>query len=833
MRMLSSILKIKGTKMSFLFVLFLICNVFINHSQSQITEIDSLKLLVSSSHDEDAINYFNIADIYLYSNYDSALLYTNLALAYAKKNNDYALEIKSLILGAQINTNIGNNLSALKLLQEAKNLSLSKSNNELLARTYLAFARYYNSKFNYYKVIGCVDTAITLINKYKIASFKAEILNYTGNVFFKINDLQSAEYYANHASDALKEHYILSSELLNLHLKASIASRKGNIKLAFNYYSKALNLSKRGANANDIQLSYRRLASYYIDLKRFDTATRYTDSALVVSKQIGLKINESSLITYKAHIESLKGDIERALQYNFEALQIRKSTGHKSSISSSLLNIAGNYILLNDYSKAYEYVERGLAIAKDQNILRYIARGYGQHSTLFKLEGKYEGALKYTELKTQLTDSILLKRTNDKVMLFSNLYELEKGKRQVEQIRLRKKSNEVLFLIIGTILAIGVIILLFRINFVRKKSTKEILKLSKIIETTDQAVAISNNNGKMVYVNNGLVKMLGYSSISDFIDVSIFSYTDARGKHILVNDIFPNISTSKSWKGEITLLKEDSTPLIAELICSIIKDKQSNSNLFVAIFNDITQRKKNEAELKDSRETLKKAVDTQDRIFSIIAHDLTGPFNTILGFSEIMAKDYSKHTINEHVRFSKIIYESSKNTFDLLTNLLHWSRSQLGKIEINNQHIDLFKLVDDNCQLLKQMVSNKEITLINEIKPSTGIFADKDTLSIVIRNLLSNAIKFTPQNGLIKISSTSNIVGSKITISDNGVGITPQHLDELFNPKTTTTKAGTNNEKGTGLGLMLCKELVNLNGGEIEVTSTLGNGSSFIITLPK
>ena len=823
-------------KGSYYFILFFTISFLLssNVSIAQANIIDSLKkVAVVCSIEEKSTKYLEVAEAYSYSSFDSAVHYAEIALDYAYRVDNTTQIVHSLMLVAKMNNNFGNYSLSINLLNKAKDISISESNYELLTNVYLGIAQIYNSKFDYYKVIGVLDSALITVDENNIYILKPDVLNYIGNLYLNINDIQSARYYANMASAALDEYNNPDANVRNLHLKAIISFKEHESASSLRLFNDALHASKQCKNKRLIQLSYRRLASYYIDIDSYDTAIIYIDSSLVLTQESGFVIEESTLLTYKAHIEWLKKDFESALNYNLKALAIRQKTGHIASICSSLLNIGGNYIELNKYNKAQNYLEKGLSIAEEQKILAFISRGYEKLSLLNKHKGNFKEALYYYELKSHYNDSVLLKRTNEKVIFFSNLYAIEKEKRLIESIKLSKKSNEFIFLIIGTILSLLIIIMLFRNNYVKNKSTKEIVKLSKVIETTEQAVVISNDKGKMLYVNKGLKNMLGFPKDEDLSNASIFQFTAKKDRQLLVNTVFPQLLNNKNWKGEIPLFKKDKTIIVAELTCSIIVGQHGEQDLFVAIFSNITNRKKNEIELKESRESLKKAVETQDKIFSIIAHDLTGPFNTILGFSEIMAVDYDKYKRDDHLRFSNIINESSKRTFDVLTNLLHWSRSQLGKISINKEKHRLYDIVEENLTLLKHMYNKKDIAIHNNIDPSFIIISDISTLSIVIRNLLSNAIKFTNRNGVIEISSSNDSENSIITITDNGVGIEPEDIEKLFDPSKSDSKPGTENEKGTGLGLMLCKELIEFNSGSISVKSTLGLGSSFIISLPR
>lgn len=766
-----------------------------------------------------------------YVNFDSSMVYAYKAIYYAQLSDNIPMTIKALNMIAALNNNIGNSEEALELYNEAKDLCMKSSNYELLTFTYLNLSSYYNSKFNYYKVIEILDSALLTSSKYNINTLKYRVYQRIGSLYYKINDISLAEYYSDLAEQELESSDDIEIKINNIHLQANIAFKKNDPKKALKIMLHGLEVAKESGNVKSIQLSYRRIAAYYMDIKDYNTSNIYIDSSLVLTNELGFKIERSSLITYKAHLHSEQNDYKGALKYNLEAYKIRKETGHRAAICSSLLNIGGNYTKLKDYDKAFDYINRGLEMAKKQKILSFVSLGYAKLSQLNRQLGNYKEALNYYELQTTYTDSVLMKRTNEKVLFFSNLLDSEREKRQIDTIELQRKTNNIILLIVGTILSSVMIMLLFRINYVRRKKNKEISKLSKVIETTDQAVIITSTDGTINYVNNGFLKLLGYNDKNE-VSTNILNLTDDDGKKTISNVTVPKLRSENNWRGEANVIKKDGTSIIAELICSTLKDENNNPELFVTIFSDITRRKKNELDLEMSRENLKKTVETQDRMFSIIAHDLTGPFTTILGFSKMLCEDYFKYNEKGHLRFSRIINQSSKQTYDLLTNLLHWSRSQMGKIEIDKETTNLFGIVDENLSLFKHSLKNKEIKLTNKINPDTIIFADTATISIVLRNLLSNAIKFTPRGGEIKVSEKTENGQTIISVCDSGVGISSDALKNLFNSANSNSTIGTENEKGTGLGLMLCSDLVRYHDGSIKVESSLGNGTCFHISLP-
>ena len=246
----------------------------------------------------------------------------------------------------------------------------------------------------------------------------------------------------------------------------------------------------------------------------------------------------------------------------------------------------------------------------------------------------------------------------------------------------------------------------------------------------------------------------------------------------------------------------------------------------------VIERKQNSVQLKKYSEKLKEANRTKDKFFSIIAHDLKSPFQGLLGYSQILSDDYSTLSEEEKLFFIKNIDAISKNAYLLLEDLLTWSRLQTGKMEVNLKIFNLVEYINPTISLLSQTALNKEIKLNSFLDNKINVKADQNMLSTIIRNLISNAIKFTNNGGEISISSkpVENFV--EINVADNGLGITKDKLDKLFTMDSNITTKGTANEEGTGLGLLLCKEMVEKQGGSIRVESEIGKGSKFIFTIP-
>lgn len=239
-----------------------------------------------------------------------------------------------------------------------------------------------------------------------------------------------------------------------------------------------------------------------------------------------------------------------------------------------------------------------------------------------------------------------------------------------------------------------------------------------------------------------------------------------------------------------------------------------------------------ESKVEERTKELKELNATKDKFFSIIAHDLKNPFNTLMGFSELIIDNYSMYEAEQIKDYINIIFETARNSYTLLENLLHWSRSQTGRLQIEPNMIDIPKLVLENVLLLENQASKKDITLQSNIDTILLAYADMNIVHTVLRNLVSNAIKYTNSKGTVTISAKQKNSEVIICVEDTGVGIKPKTLEVLFRIDQGVSTKGTADEVGTGLGLILCKEFVEKSGGRIWVESEVGQGSKFYFSLP-
>lgn len=358
----------------------------------------------------------------------------------------------------------------------------------------------------------------------------------------------------------------------------------------------------------------------------------------------------------------------------------------------------------------------------------------------------------------------------------------------------------------------------------RLKSSE--IRLKMAIESANEALWDWNFQSGELYLNENWYKMSGYTSeeLSGLSNLW-YRFIDKEDLPNVIDNWNRHISGETEFYEQINRIvtKEGSKKWVITKGMVVKRDKDGNPLRAVGIQADITEQKEREEELR-------KLVATRDMYFSIIAHDLRGPIGSFAGLTEMMNtssldKESEKEIISELAKLSK-------STFELLENLLIWARSQRGDVALNLTQINLSTLVEIVLSPLKTLAQQKNISLINEVKDGTTVFADSEALSLIIRNIVSNSIKFTKSGGRVLVSSKKRDNLMEISIIDNGIGMPKEVADRLFTSDGYQTRRGTDNEKGSGLGLMMSSEFVKRMGGEIKVESIENIGTRVFFTVP-
>lgn len=366
-----------------------------------------------------------------------------------------------------------------------------------------------------------------------------------------------------------------------------------------------------------------------------------------------------------------------------------------------------------------------------------------------------------------------------------------------------------------------------------------------IANSTNCCIALFNLNGKLLFSNNGMTTLIKTGNpIENLINPTYEQLLAINTSTPLVFEGFLTIGdnlTTNSSLGAKVYRKNDKLLIFGEvsgvqLLAQNATMHTLNREINILQRNLIKEKHVLQTvlgELNEANEALKELNATKDKFFSILAHDLKSPFNSIIGFSELLAENASKYSSEKVELIAGNLLKSSKNTFELLENLLAWSSLQRGKLTPKITPLNYYTIINNIQSLCKPIAKSKNINLDIELDSVELIKADEQMLHTILRNLVTNSIKFTHPLGSIKITTQNLAKEVLFTVSDTGIGIATSNFDKLFSILCDLSTPGTQNEKGTGLGLILCKDFVEIQGGKIWVESEVGVGSLFKFTIPK
>ncbi|MGD9993849.1 MAG: ATP-binding protein [Salinivirgaceae bacterium] len=364
------------------------------------------------------------------------------------------------------------------------------------------------------------------------------------------------------------------------------------------------------------------------------------------------------------------------------------------------------------------------------------------------------------------------------------------------------------------------------------EANRELQKLSLIAQKTDNAVSVFDARGNIEWVNEGFTHLFGYT-LEQFINEKGRNLVQSSSNLQIADALKNCIERKESIIYQYFTLTRSQQGVWAQTTLTPILDEAGNITRIIAIDSDITKIKDAEQEIEHQRDELKKANDTKDKFFSIIAHDLRGPLSTVFTLLNILHTDldlFGKEQLKTLIGQMK---DATGKTFNLTENLLDWANLRRDTIPYRPKTISISEVVDENLELFQSQASKKQIHLENELPKEVEVFADEEMIKTIIRNLLGNAIKFTSAGGQIRFKASETTDKWCIHVIDTGTGMDKDEIDKLFRIDIQHSTPGTLQEKGSGLGLILIKEFLDKNKGEIRVESVHGKGSTFSICLPK
>jgi len=690
----------------------------------------------------------------------------------------------------------------LKYTQEAGKLADKLNYRKGKAESLRVAGFYYRVKSDSKKSIDCFEKALAIFENLGDKRSISICLNNLGSIHGSIGNYDiSIEYFqkAIEIQEKLGDEQLLISPYINL--GASYLS-KGNYPKGLEFYMKSLKLSEKFKDSARMAHCYANLGSFNKETGNYPAALEYIEKSIAINKKLKIDFYLSDDYVNIATVYILMQDYDLALANLQKGLSIKQKLDNKAGIASCFTNIGSIYTLKNDFQSALNYYQKALTICKEIDDDISLVDCYKGIATIYYTQKKYQQAYNYSKLAYTLGQKIghieILKATAEiaaKSSAALGLYE----EAYKYQVIFKSVSDKYL-------------------NEDNIKKTTGIEYAHKY-EQEKQATQLEQQK-KDALKNAELTqhKILSVSFIIGFLLMALIaiiafrSYINNRNKKLLLTkqklEIEEKNVTLLQLNSEITIQKNEIEKILDMLI--------EKNNL-----------------IEEQNIELQKTNVTKDKFFSIISHDLRGPlgnFNTLL---ELLTDKHRKYSYEELNKFLEALKESSQSTYNLLENLLTWARSQRGEILFEPNTNNLNELVHSIINLYAQSAQNKNISIIKQGDDNLIFSFDYNLVYTVIRNLVNNAIKFTNEKGKIYITTTKNAESIEINIKDTGLGIAPDVIDKLFRlDEKQHSTLGTKGEKGSGLGLILCKEFVEKHGGKIWCESEEGKGSEFKFTLP-
>lgn len=569
---------------------------------------------------------------------------------------------------------------------------------------------------------------------------------------------------------------------------------------------------------------------------------------------------------------------EKSIEYGIEAIKFAEKFEDYENLVQAHSFIGVAYRIIGNYSESMDYYFKGLELAKKYNQKEQEGYAYINIGNLHIYQGYYYNAIENLNKAQKIAEELGHKRMLGYVhlnigraqMLRNENLEALKNFNKALEIRIeidQVSGQAVCYKYIGDIyLELGdekkaltnyqqslkVVDkdmdrdLYANIHTMIAKTYVSLRKYDLAQANANKSMKIAAEIGAKLIIRDNFqiladvdLKTNRYKSAAQHL-TSIIKYNDTLFNQQLSEKMF-NLEyhfEKERKQAEIDLLNKDKQ--ISEL--ELRRARTFNialvvillllAGMFIYVLMSLRVRRKQNLLLQKQKEELDNINKTKDKMFLIIGHDLRGPIGNLKSLIEMLLEDEEIARDKSLMETFNIFMKSVQSVSDLLENLLLWAKSQRNDISFNPENISINAIVNRNLQLFKTVADHKGVKLKFDLNENFDVFADKNMLMTVVRNLISNAIKYTPKRGTIKITVKRELNFTKIEISDSGVGFNEETANKIFDTRNFYTTSGTNNEAGSGLGLLLSKEFVEINGGKIWADSTPGEGATFYFTIP-
>jgi len=689
-----------------------------------------------------------------------------------------------------------------------------------------------------------LDSLINMANRSDRPEEQVEALSLAGEYHYVTGDYKSA-LNSYKKLVAIAEEHGLSLQLgKGLDNQGKTYFRLKDRNNAIASFKKAASVCEVTGDSTGVGSALNNVGFMYWQESNFDSAIIFFNKALDVRSKLSNNDHHASTLNNLGTIYFNWAIYDKALEYYMKSLALQKEINNNYGITISLSNIGQVYDQTSQHEEAIQYYRESLPYAiasKDTQVVGYAYQGLGYafepiniDSSIYYLKLSLETYKKAKYVPGEILSlkgigNFYLKQKNYEVAEghFTQMYQLaQKEKIMLREAEALKGLGEVRLAQNDIVAAEQY--LSSGIKDAESINNKVLLRdifklLSEIYERsgkTDSAYFYIKKHilfAQQIQDEEMSRKLIGLKNKFQFQKYE----TDLQRK------TFENETQRLIISGVVVLLI---LLVVTAWLLLRMNKKKEHTNMELQKNKEMIERQSNELSAKNKE--LIELNEARDKLSSIIAHDLRSPFQSFLGLSEVLREDYYELTDSQKIQYITMLNETARKSFDLLENLLYISASRIGKLDFNPSEVSVWEVASKIVKLFEIQASEKKVRLINNIPGSAVAFADRIMLEIVIRNLVNNALKYTDENGRIELNSRLDENRVFIEVKDNGIGMDEETRANIFNANVIKSQKGTRGEKGTGLGLGLCKEFAEKNGGSIRVESESGIGSRFILELP-
>jgi len=657
-----------------------------------------------------------------------------------------------------------------------------------------------------------IDELTVKVTYHKQDSTKVDLSLMLIDELFEIKDYNKALLYINQTAKLSDELNYTKGLAQSTYYRALIFTQRNDYYNAIDNYDKSRKYYIQVSDTLGVAKVSNSIGLIEIQRGNYAVGLKNSLSAIAIFEKQGLKDQLSLAYNNLAEAYFKTNQIDKSIDYNFKALEVRKQVGDKAGIKASTKNLADLYSLRKEHRKAIEYYENVLLILNPETdkdlrgeILPKLGSEYLNFNEYDKAAEYLVEGLKYN--RTQKNDEGILRALN----AIGNL-NLQKEKVKLAELQLNEAYT----------------------------IAQRIGNKTELLENYRLHVKLDSTRG---FFQNAFFWQNKYYDLKDTLEQAELPVFPTDVESLDLEDSNPieedidnfedtTINTTRSWLDNPLILYGAigaSAVFLTLLLFNLLRNKSYKKKITEQKDELIQERVRNDAILSQTHH-LEEVNQVKDKLFSIVSHDLKDSISSIKAFLDLLKEDsISKEEFRELI---PELSENANNASSLLFNLLNWSKSQMQNLEPSPELFNIQDVFHNKIALVEQKVADKRIVLIDESQRDF-IYADKSMVEIVIQNLITNAVKFSRIGDVITISNIDVNGKSRICVEDTGVGISRENIDKLFNANKNFTTVGTKNEKGTGLGLTIAKDLVELNDGKIWVESTQNVGSKFFIELPK